>query len=70
MLAKRMGVAVDDRRLEMAVAVWSDHPADRVRRPRTGSPTGQNVDTDMLVDRLNDTYKQFTGICSRPASVA
>ena len=67
-LAMRMGVAVDDPKVVMAVAVWSVILLTAFGD--LGPDTDwQNVDTDMLVARLNDTYKQFTDICSPPASV-
>ena len=63
-LAERMGVAVDDKRLRLVVAVWS---AILLTAPGELDPNtdwGYNVDVDELVDLLNDTYKQFIAICT------
>jgi AcrR family transcriptional regulator len=62
-MASRMGVGLDDKRLRMVMAVWS---AILITAPGDPGPDTdwQNVDTDELVDMLNDTYKQFISICT------
>jgi AcrR family transcriptional regulator len=62
-LAKRLGVTVEDRKLRLLVAVWS---AILVTAFGDLGPDAdwQAVDTEMLITRLNDTYKQFGDICA------
>jgi AcrR family transcriptional regulator len=62
-LAKRMGVELDDRRLRLVTAVWS---AILLTAPGDFGPDTdwQQVDIDIFVDLLNDTYKQFIDICT------
>ena len=62
-LAKRMGVELDDRRLRLVTAVWS---AILLAAPGDFGPDTdwQQVDVDIFVDLLNDTYKQFIDICT------
>lgn len=62
-LADRMGVGLDDRRLRLVAAVWS---AILLTAPGDLGPDTdwQQVDIDILVDLLNDTYKQFIDICT------
>lgn len=64
-LAKRMGVELDNRRLRLVAAVWS---AILLTTLGDFGPDAdwQQVDIDMLVDLLNDTYKQFIDICTGP----
>jgi AcrR family transcriptional regulator len=63
MLAKRMGVGLDDKKLRLVVAVWS---AILLTAPGDLDPETDwhNVDVDELIDLLNDTYKQFIDICT------
>jgi AcrR family transcriptional regulator len=62
-LAKRMGVELDDRRLRLVTAVWS---AILLTAPGDFGPDAdwQQMDVDIFVDLLNDTYKQFIDICT------
>ncbi len=62
-LAKRMGVQIDDQKVQLSVAVWS--AILLAAFGDLGPDTDwQQVDTDVLLARLNDTYKQFTDICA------
>ena len=65
-LAERMGVGVDDPKVMLAVAFWSVIllTAFGDLGPHTD---WRSVDTDMLVARVDDTYKQITDIWAPPA---
>lgn len=63
-LAHRMGVELDDKKLRLVVAVWS---AILLTAPGELGPDtdwGHDVDVDELVGLLNDTYKQFIDVCT------
>jgi AcrR family transcriptional regulator len=63
-LANRMGVRLEDKKLRLVVAVWS---AILLTAPGELDPNAnwpQNVDVDELVALLNDTFKQFIDICT------
>ena len=64
-LSERMGVALDDKRLRLVVAVWS---AILLAAPGDlGPETDWNqVDAEILLGLLDDTYKQFIDICTGP----
>jgi AcrR family transcriptional regulator len=57
-LARRMGVGLDDRKLHLAIAVWSAILLTALADlgPNTDWP---HVTVDMLVTRLEDTFSQF-----------
>ena len=60
-LAQRMGVRLDDRKLHLAIAVWSAVLLTAL--DDLGPNTDwQHVTVDMLVARLEDTFAQFTGL--------
>jgi AcrR family transcriptional regulator len=63
-LAKRMSVDVNDRKLRLVVAVWSAILLTAPGELDLNTAWGQNVDTDELIGLLNDTYKQFIAICT------
>ena len=66
-LAERMGVGLDHPKVLLAVAIWSVILLTAFGD--LGPDTDwRHIDTDMLVARLNDTYKQFTDICAAPGS--
>jgi AcrR family transcriptional regulator len=65
-LAERMGVDLNDRKLRLVVAVWSAILLTAPGELDLNTDWGQNVDTDELVGLLNDTYKQFIDICTGP----
>jgi AcrR family transcriptional regulator len=58
-LAQRMGVGLDDRRLHLAMAVWSAIMLTAYAEfgPSTDWP---HVTVDVLATRLEDTFAQFT----------
>ncbi|HEY7054790.1 MAG TPA: TetR family transcriptional regulator [Mycobacterium sp.] len=64
-LAERMGVGLDDKKLRLVVAVWS---AILLAAPGDLGPDTdwQQLDIDMLVGILNDTYKRFIDVCAGP----
>ena len=64
-LIEPFGFVLDDRRLRLVAAVWS---AILLTAPGDFGPDTdwQQVDIDILVDLLNDTYKQFIDICTGP----
>ncbi|MDT5091779.1 MAG: hypothetical protein QOH60_1142 [Mycobacterium sp.] len=64
-LAERMGVGVDDKRLRLVVAVWS---AILLAAPGDLGPETDwdQVDIDMMLGLLDETYKQFIDICTGP----
>jgi len=64
-LADRMGVGLDDKKLRLVVAVWS---AILLATPGDLGPDTDwdQVDIDMLIGILNDTYKQFIDLCTGP----
>jgi AcrR family transcriptional regulator len=60
-LAKRMGVGVDDRGLRLVAAVWSSIIMTALAD--LGSDTDwQEVGIDDAVDRIEETFAQFTGL--------
>ena len=62
-LCERMGVGLDDKRLRLVVAVWS---AILLATPGDLGPETDwdQVDIDILLSFLDDTYKQFIDICT------
>jgi AcrR family transcriptional regulator len=62
-LAERMCVTVEDRKLRLIIAVWSAIlvTAFGDLGPETD---WQAIDIEMLIARLNETYKQFGDICA------
>jgi AcrR family transcriptional regulator len=64
-LARRMGVGLDDRKLHLAIAVWSAILLTALGDlgPDTDWP---HVTVDMLVTRLEDTFSQFTELITAP----
>jgi AcrR family transcriptional regulator len=65
-LADRMGVRLEDKRLRLVVAVWS---AILLTAPGELDPNtawGHKFDIDELVTLLNDTFRQFIDICTGP----
>jgi AcrR family transcriptional regulator len=65
-LAKRMGVDVNDRKLRLVVAVWSAILLTAPGELDLNTAWGHEVDPDELIGLLNDTYKQFIDICTGP----
>jgi AcrR family transcriptional regulator len=65
-LAKRMGVDVNDRKLRLVVAVWSAILLTAPGELDLNTAWRHNVDPDELVGLLNDTYKQFIDVCTGP----
>jgi AcrR family transcriptional regulator len=63
-LAERMGVDVNDRKLRLVVAVWSAILLTAPGELDLNTDWAHNVDIDELVGLLNDTYKQFIAICT------
>jgi len=63
-LAERMGVDLNDRKLRLVVAVWSAILLTAPGELDLDTDWAHDVDTDELVDLLNDTYKQFIAICT------
>lgn len=60
-LAKRMGVGLDDRKLHLAIAVWSAIMLTALSD--LGPDTDwQEVTAEMLVARLDDTFCEFTAL--------
>jgi AcrR family transcriptional regulator len=60
-LAKRMGVGIDDRGLRLVASVWSSIIITALADlGRTTNWLG--VDIDDAVDRIEDTFAQFTGL--------
>jgi AcrR family transcriptional regulator len=64
-LAERMGVGLEDKRLRLVVAVWS---AILLAAPGDLGPETDwdQVDIDMMLGLVDETYKQFTDICTGP----
>jgi hypothetical protein len=60
-LAERMGVSVDDRKLRLVIAVWSAILITAFGDLGPGTDW-ETIDTEMLIARLTDTYKQFGDI--------
>ena len=65
-LAKRMGVTLDDRKLRLVMAVWAAILLTAFGD--VGPDTDwQSLDTEIIMTRVNETYKQFRDIAaSRP----
>ncbi len=63
-LAARMGVGVDDRRVDLAIAVWS--AIALVAVADFGPDTDwQAITIDMIVARIDETFAQFGGLIAR-----
>jgi AcrR family transcriptional regulator len=63
-LAKRMGVGTDDKKLRLVIAVWSAILLTAPGELEPDTDWGHTVDIDELIALLNDTYKQFIDICT------
>jgi AcrR family transcriptional regulator len=68
-LAKRMGVAVEDRTLQLISAMWGSVIMTALADLADDNIDWENLGVDDIIDRLESTFAEFTGLmeAARPA---